>query len=91
MTTIRIQIPQSSWRLRPVPKLDENGKPLTNVYQCSMCLKYEIPHFVIEVAGPATDHRSCWGSGVATYQRCCTHCGRRDGPWVSAKDVGGWY
>ncbi len=56
-----------------------------NRYWCQECKDKKIPHKVVNIPGPGTTSRSCWGSGLPTTKRKCTSCGAEDGPWVSAQ------
>jgi hypothetical protein len=61
-------------------------------YSCSDCTEKKIHHEVQQdIPGPPTDSRSNWGSGLSTTMRRCTGCQHEDGPWVSAKLVGGYW
>ena len=64
---------------------------LVNTYFCDDCKAAGREHDVIDIPGPFTDRRSCWGEGLPTTMRKCTACGHTDGPWISADLVGGGY
>jgi hypothetical protein len=75
-------------RLTAVMKYD-GSTPLWNQYDCTDCKAAGFDHDVVDVPGPSTDKRSCWGAGLPTTMRECTCCKRQDGPWVSSDIVGG--
>jgi hypothetical protein len=62
-----------------------------NTYDCKDCKAAGIEHRVIEQPHGTTGSTSFWGAGVPATIRVCTGCGRHDGPWVSAEDVGYGY